>query len=156
MWLCVKWHCKQLQVCMVYTERVPRRLQLHAALAMQQVNSAESTPLRWIFKATLTLRAPLSGTFLQTLPDLVTPLKGHSLSSRSCPPTWSAALSVRFGYWKDCGSNLASKHVRKHETHPPRAKKKRKKKKKKKEEEAPSGFKPFWFYFSWRKPHGQL
>ena len=26
-------------------------------------------------------RAPLSGTFLQTLPDLVTPLKGHSLSS---------------------------------------------------------------------------
>ena len=25
-----------------------------------------------------TLRAPLSGTFLQTLPDLVTPLKGHS------------------------------------------------------------------------------
>ena len=24
-----------------------------------------------------TIRAPLSGTFLQTLPDLVTPLKGH-------------------------------------------------------------------------------
>ena len=32
-----------------------------------------------------TLRAPLSGTFLQTLPDLVTSLKGHSLSPRSCP-----------------------------------------------------------------------
>ena len=31
-----------------------------------------------------TLRASLSGTFLQTLPDLVTPLKGHSLSPRSC------------------------------------------------------------------------
>ena len=30
-----------------------------------------------------TLRASLSGTFLQTLPDLVTPLKGHSLSPRS-------------------------------------------------------------------------
>ena len=28
----------------------------------------------------ITLRASLSGTFLQTLPDLVTPLKGHSLS----------------------------------------------------------------------------
>ena len=26
-----------------------------------------------------TLRASLSGTFLQTLPDLVTPLKGHSI-----------------------------------------------------------------------------
>ena len=36
-------------------------------------------------------RAPLSGTFLQTLPDLVTPLKGHSLSPRSCPATRSAA-----------------------------------------------------------------
>ena len=30
-----------------------------------------------------TLQASLSGTFLQTLPDLVTPLKGHSLSPRS-------------------------------------------------------------------------
>ena len=40
--------------------------------------------------ARATLRAPLSGTFLQTLPDLVTPLKGHSLSSRSCPPTRTA------------------------------------------------------------------
>ena len=44
-----------------------------------------------------TLRAPLSGTFLQTLPDLVTPLKRHSLSPRSCPATRSAA-SERFGY----------------------------------------------------------
>ena len=46
----------------------------------------------------VTLRAPLSGTFLQTLPDLVTPLKGHSLSPRSCPPTRSAP-SERFGYY---------------------------------------------------------
>ena len=44
-----------------------------------------------------TLRASLSGTFLQTLPDLVKPLKGHSWSPRSCPPTRSAP-SERFGY----------------------------------------------------------
>ena len=44
-----------------------------------------------------TLRAPLSGTFLQTLPDLVTPLKGYSLSPRICPTTRSAP-SERFGY----------------------------------------------------------
>ena len=45
-----------------------------------------------------TLRASLSGTLLQTLPDLVTPLKGHSLSPRSgCPRTRSTA-SERFGY----------------------------------------------------------
>ena len=48
-------------------------------------------------RALCTLRAPLSGTFLQTLPDLVTPLKGHSLSPRSCPPTRSAP-SERFRY----------------------------------------------------------
>ena len=41
-------------------------------------------------KSRTTLRSSLSGTFLQTLPDLVTPLKGHSLSPRSCPPTRSA------------------------------------------------------------------
>ena len=46
----------------------------------------------------VTLRASLSGTFLQTLPDLVTPLKGYSLSPRSCPPTRSAP-SERFRYW---------------------------------------------------------
>ena len=45
-----------------------------------------------------TLRASLSGTFLQTLPDSVTPLKGHSLSACSCPATRSAP-SERFGYW---------------------------------------------------------
>ena len=68
-----------------------------------------------------TFRASPSGTFLQTLPDLVTPLKGHSLSPHSCPPTQSAP-SERFGYY-DCGSSLAPKHARKHETHPPRVKK---------------------------------
>ena len=44
-----------------------------------------------------TLRASLSGTLLQTLPDLVTPLKGYSLSPRSCPVTRSAP-SERFLY----------------------------------------------------------
>ena len=43
-----------------------------------------------------TRRASLSGTFLQTLPELVT-LKGHSLSLRNCPPTRSAP-SKRLGY----------------------------------------------------------
>ena len=40
--------------------------------------------------AASTLRASLLGTFLQTLPDLVTPLKWHSLSPCSLPPTRSA------------------------------------------------------------------
>ena len=47
--------------------------------------------------AQLTLRAPHSGTFLQTLPDLVTSLKGHSLFPRSCLATRSA-LSESSGY----------------------------------------------------------
>ena len=53
------------------------------------------------------------------------PLKGHSLSPRSCPATRSAP-SERYGYY-DCRSNLTSKHARKHETHPPRVKRKEKK-----------------------------
>ena len=43
------------------------------------------------------LRASLSGNFLQTLPDLVTPLKGYSLSPSSCPATRSAPTE-RFLY----------------------------------------------------------
>ena len=66
-----------------------------------------------------TLRASLSGTFLQTLPDLVTPLKGHSLSPRNYPPTRSAPSEY------DCKSNLAPKHARKNEALPPRVKKKK-------------------------------
>ena len=90
--------------------------------------------LTWLYVAftcvvlmlALTLLASLSGTFLQTLPDLVTPLKGHSTlrtplsgtclllkevcrkplfgvwghssSPRSCPAT-RPAPSERFGYW---------------------------------------------------------
>ena len=67
----------------------------------------------------------LPALFLQTLPDLVTSaLKGHSLSPRSCPPTRSVP-SERF---EDCGSSIASRHTRKHETHPPRILKKEKEK----------------------------
>ena len=45
-----------------------------------------------------TLRASPSGTFLQPLPDLVTPLMGHSLSPHTCPPARSEP-SERFRYW---------------------------------------------------------
>ena len=70
-----------------------------------------------------TLRASLSGTFLQPLPELVMLLKGHSLSPRSCPPTLSAP-SERSGYSNNkTGSNLESKHERKHEARPPRVEK---------------------------------
>ena len=47
-------------------------------------------------RAVVTKRAA-QHTLLQTRPQLVTPLKGCSLSSRSCPPTISAP-SERFGY----------------------------------------------------------
>ena len=92
-----------------------------------------------------TLRASLSGTFLQTLPDLVTSLLVTLvLSPRSCPPTRSAPSETGSGT-EDYGSNLAPKHARKHEAHPPRVKKR-----------VPSRFKRLWFYLSWRKQHGQL
>ena len=54
----------------------------------------------------ITPRASLSGTFLQTLPDLVTALKGHSLFPRSCPATRSAP-SERLGHTP----NTAFRHL---------------------------------------------
>ena len=64
-------------------------------ISAQLSTDAVSAPRKvWVL---ITLRASLSGTFIQTLPDLVTPLKGHSLSPRSCPPTRSVP-SERFGY----------------------------------------------------------
>ena len=62
----------------------------------------------------------------------------------NCPPTQSVS-SEKFGYWWDCGSNLAPKHACKHEVHPTWVKKR-----------VPSWFKRLWFYLSWRKQHGQL
>ena len=86
-----------------------------------------------------TLRAPLSGIFLQTLPDLVTPLPLFiSALPRLSTDTVSALRKVRVliklqalvghpsleedagkrcsdcGYQYDCRSNLAPKHARKH------------------------------------------
>ena len=48
-------------------------------------------------KCAFTLPASLSGTFLQTLPELGAPLKGHCLPPRSCPPTRSAPLPWVWG-----------------------------------------------------------
>ena len=48
MGLSMKWHCKLVHGCTVYTECVLRQQQLHVAPAMQQPNSALSMPLTWI------------------------------------------------------------------------------------------------------------
>ena len=67
-----------------------------ALLISAQLSTDAVSALRKVWVLT-TLRVSLSGTFLQTLPELVTPLKGHSLSPCSCPATRSAP-SERFGY----------------------------------------------------------
>ena len=75
--------------------RVLYALSLHRvlyAISLHRVLYAIS-----LHRVLYTLRASLSGTLLQTLPDLVTPLKGYSLSPRSCPVTRSAP-SERFLY----------------------------------------------------------
>ena len=68
----------------------------------------------------------LSGTFLQTLPELIMPLKGLSSPLHSSP---------------------MPKNPCKQETHPPRVKKKKK---------VLSRLRRFWFYLCWRKQRGQL
>ena len=82
-------------------------------------------------KVRATLWASVSGTkFLQTLPELVTQLKGRYLAylravvHRRCqrPPK---GLGTDKKY---CGSNITSKHAREHEARLPRVKKRRRKK----------------------------
>ena len=60
------------------------------------VSGAESSMEPEVCSSCHTLPASLSGTFLQTPPELVTPLKGHSSSPRSCPPTQWSAPSILF------------------------------------------------------------
>ena len=53
MCLQMKWDCKLVYCCMVYTEHVPKQQQFQVAPAMWQPNSTVSTPLQWIFKKVL-------------------------------------------------------------------------------------------------------
>ena len=76
------------------------------------------------------------------LPELVRPLKGHSLCSH---PLTLSVPSERFSYWQDWGSNAASKHAVNYEAPLPQAKVK-----------VPTQFKGFWFYLCWCKEHGLL
>ena len=72
------------------------------------------------------------GNTLQPLPDLITPLKGHSifisaqLSSDAVSTLRKVPVLIIMTILR---SNLAPKHAHKHETHPPRVKKKKEKKK---------------------------
>ena len=65
-----------------------------------------------------TLRASPSGTFLQTLPDLVTPLKGHSVSAQAVqrrgqrPPKGSGTNVTAKATWRP------STHVNMRRIHP--------------------------------------
>ena len=65
-----------------------------------------------------TLRTSLSDTFLQTLPDLVTPLNGALFISAQLSSDAVSASVLR--KVRVLGSNIASKHVRKHDACPPR------------------------------------
>ena len=108
-----------------------RRGKSHAA-AYFVVLSVSCTTLVCL-RRQATLPASLSGPFpVQTLPDLVTYVrhcKGTLYLRAAVQRRGHAAPSERFGYYYDCGSNMAPKHARKHETHPPRVQKKRRKKK---------------------------
>ena len=74
----------------------PRILLLDEATSALD-HESEALVQQALEKVSSTLRASLSGTFLQSLPELVTPLKGHSISPRSCLLTLSTP-SERFGY----------------------------------------------------------
>ena len=74
----------------------PRILLLDEATSALD-HESEAVVQQALEKVSSILRASLSDTFLQTLSELVTPLKRHSISTRSCLLTLSAP-SERFGY----------------------------------------------------------
>ena len=67
----------------------PRILLLEEATSALD-HESEAVVQQALEKVSSILRASLSGTFLQTLSELVTPLKRHSVSTRSCLLTLSA------------------------------------------------------------------
>ena len=89
-----------------------------------------------------TLLASLSGTFLQTLPELVTPLKkALVISSQLSTDTVRALRKVRVPVtwirpWNQHSVQACTSAPRK--------------------QRFPSLFKRFWFYLWWRRQHGQL
>ena len=89
--------CGTSTSCSTFTVRSPRGTHPLRRLPLVLVFIISCLLVLVFYLVWPTLRASLSGTFLQTLPDLVMPLKGYSLSPRSCPPTRSAP-SKRFGY----------------------------------------------------------
>ena len=67
---CFEWrHCKPVHGCMVFTELAPRRQQLHVAPAMQQPNSAVSTPLRLIKRKDKSIYIKKWGAWLMMITD---------------------------------------------------------------------------------------
>ena len=127
-----------------YTKSVQTRHHMWSDTSHNQLrpDSKHRMTLTWVKKSNLnltsTLWTSLSGTFLQTLTELVTPLKGHSLSLHSCPPMLSVhALRVVWVLIKLWKQHIASKHANEHEVHLPWVKKKRR---------VLSWSKWFWFY----------
>ena len=94
-----------------------------------------------------TLWASLSGTFLQTLPELVTPLKGHSFISTQLSTNAVSTLRkfwVLVRLWKQHGAQACTWIW---DASAPSKKTKK---------TLLSRFKQFWFYFCWHKQHSQL
>ena len=107
-----------------------RRRAVHRVLLLAAVPLEPVCKHKRIDGVESTLRAPLSGTFLQTLPDLSYATEGALfISAQLSSDSVSALRKVRVLIIYDCRSNLAPKQARKHETHPPWVKKKKKKKK---------------------------
>ena len=91
----------------------------HAGQTSQPAHSTDPATQTQLHTIQPILRASLSGTFLQTLPELVTPLfKGVLVISVRVSTDAVNARRIS-GSGADCGSNIASKHAHKHEARPP-------------------------------------
>ena len=91
-----------------------------------------------MYRTAATLRASLSGTLLQTARFSYATEGALFISAQLSSDAVSTLRKVQVLY--DCGSSLAPKHARKHETHPPLVRKR-----------VPSRLKRLRFYLRWCK-----
>ena len=103
------------------------------------------------------LKCTSQASLCSTLPsNSVTPLKGNSLSPRSCPPTLSAPSESYCANKTVKATWRRSTHVITKRVRPELKKEKKEKKERKKKRRVQSRSKPCLFYLWWRKQCGRL
>ena len=144
--LCTKSYSLSVSLCVSVSVSVSVSVCLSLSLSLSLSAVGEGVPLKGhglehtpSTEGALCISAQLSCDAVSALRKVWVLIKLQALVYDILPSAEGAGKRCsECGYQYDCRSNLAPKHTRKHETHPPRVKRKGKKKKKKKKESSVS------------------